>query len=234
MSDAPATPQQKHAWEIAYAPASEAYIKDQSIIRPAFEYLRHYDGVHEIFSGIELESPSILVAIDWDSIEAHEAYKNSPTYQGYINLLIPELAGAATVVSVHFVVSPAPALRAPLTEFLWITPKADEDKSVVATLEKLVAYGNNPQTGVIAASYGRAVETPGTYILVVGWSSVKAHVSERKSSTLYELFKGLPSFAEHLVQGNGVAHASFDTLVGELSAKAELTEVHSALTEFKN
>ncbi|KAI0046029.1 hypothetical protein FA95DRAFT_1680081 [Auriscalpium vulgare] len=80
MSQTPATPQQKHAWEVAYAPASDAYIKDQSIIRPAFEYLRQYNGVHETFSGIEIESPSILVAINWDSIEAHEAYKKEPAY----------------------------------------------------------------------------------------------------------------------------------------------------------
>ncbi|KAI0046031.1 hypothetical protein FA95DRAFT_1671931 [Auriscalpium vulgare] len=227
----PATPQQSHAWEVAYAPASEAFIKNQSIAYPSFEFLRQYNGALEMFSGIELENPNVLVVIDWVSLEAHEAYEKTPAYQEYITLLTPEIAGGATPVHVHFVVSPDGALRAPITEVLWVTPKTDATQSdVVATLDKLVAYANNPRTGVIAASYGPVVETPGTYIVVVGWSSFKAYVSECPSGTLHDLFKALPSFAEHYIRGK--SGVSFGDLVGELSKKAEVTDVHSVLTEF--
>ncbi|KAI0043157.1 hypothetical protein FA95DRAFT_1609599 [Auriscalpium vulgare] len=232
-----------YAFEVAYAPASDAYIADQTIIRPAFELLRKYDGVHEIYSGVELEDPSILVAIAWDSLKAHQAYEKQPEYKSYIDYLTPCLKGGATPVHVYFTANPMPAFNASVTEVIWVTAKAGDanQAATLKTLDKILEFANNSPDSLIHASYGSVLENAGTFCVVIGWSSFKekAQVRPKTYPTVgnivgdgLQLAKAVLKLVRNTVLGDPQGSMALEPIIVGLTGKAVVEPVHCALTKF--
>ncbi|KAF8272207.1 hypothetical protein EI94DRAFT_1718718 [Lactarius quietus] len=147
-----------NAFEIATWPCSEAYIKDQSIVHPAFEMLDgHLDWTSEIFYGVQVEEPNAYAVANWHTIEAHERF-------------------AADKERLHrFVKSALLCLGAPVTQIRKV--KAREGvtlEAVQATLDKYITHLNTLTSESVGATYGQVVENPEEIMLVTGWRSIEA------------------------------------------------------------
>ncbi|KAI0061687.1 hypothetical protein BV25DRAFT_1826410 [Artomyces pyxidatus] len=207
---------EKWAWEVAYAPASDAYKRDRTLVTPAYDLLRKYKGAHNLYHALELENPNILAIIGWDSIEAHETYESQndgKDYKDYINFLVPALSGAAVPLHVFFIADPIPSFNAPVQEWAWVTAKANTStQNVAAVLQKIIDHVNGYKSLPVGGSFGPIHETgPSTpqFVIVLGWLNLETMYKARLTSPLKEL-------------GD------------ELNSKAELMIAHSNLIPYKN
>ncbi|KAI0049032.1 hypothetical protein FA95DRAFT_957131 [Auriscalpium vulgare] len=82
---------------------------------------------------------------------------------------------------VSFTEDPLPTLHAPTTEIVWITAKtgAFTDK-VVTALDRLAGFGNDPHSPTIGTAYGKVLDEPGMFLVLMGWTSVEEHYSTRE------------------------------------------------------
>ncbi|KAI0061722.1 hypothetical protein BV25DRAFT_1838875 [Artomyces pyxidatus] len=201
-------------WEIAYEPATNAYKNDQSVVVAAFDFLRQYKGVHNIFHALESEKQHILAFVAWDSYESHEAYMkldDGKVFAQYVEYVKRAIRDALPPRHVHFLSDPLPVLNARVQEITSVTPKegvTEEDLAIV--LHKIVTYANSVLTVARGGAYGHYHETvPEKFMLITGWPSYAALHKVRQSAPLSEMMK-------------------------ELKSKAELVMAHAELMPFNN
>ncbi|KZV62181.1 hypothetical protein PENSPDRAFT_258528 [Peniophora sp. CONT] len=170
--------------------ASDALLKDLSVLKPAVEVLKAQKTT-SIFAGTQLQQPNLFLAIGWESAEDHAAFKASSTYQDFVSALKPALASSATTDTalVRFAKDPLVALKAPVTEFLWLSPK---EEAKAEDLEEAVQGIEGIFPGAIAEKLsfggfgGKYVDT-GDYLLLGGWTGpeVKSCLLHTDEELLY-------------------------------------------------
>jgi len=173
-----------HAFEVTTWPCSEGYVKNPSIVRPAFELLTGPEGpsgLAEIFYGVEDGKSNAYGILNWDSMEAHEKFgADQETLLKFVKLFQSSAEGGipkGTMMHVYWEEDAAvPCLKAPFMELTKISPKSGiATEAVLAVLDKYVAYmKDDPPSGFIGATYGHVVEEPRQLLLVAGWESSEA------------------------------------------------------------
>lgn len=173
------------AFEIATWPCSEEYVKNQSILRPAFDLLTGPEGpsgLSEIFYGIEVEKLNAYAVLNWDSTEAHAKFN---TDQDVVFKFVKMFESSAkdgipkgTIIHASWEENAALAcLKAPFIELRKVSPKGSTSTSMQAihdALDKYVACMNKAP-GVVGATYGHVIEEPEKLIVVVGREVVWVH-----------------------------------------------------------
>lgn len=172
------------AFEVATWPCSEEYVKNQSILNPAFELLTGPEGpsgLTEIFYGIEVGKSNAYGVLNWDSTEAHAKFnadqdatlKFVKMFESSAKDGIPN----GTIIHASWEEDAALAsLRAPFTELRKFSPKGSTSTTIQAihdALDKYVA-ATNKVSGVVA-TYGHVIEEPEKLILIVGREVVCVH-----------------------------------------------------------
>ncbi|KAI0269756.1 hypothetical protein BC834DRAFT_863201 [Gloeopeniophorella convolvens] len=172
------------SYEFVFWPAGDGYRNDQSVSNPAFQFLKDHKA-EAIFHGLQVEEPAFGLIVVWDKIQVHkDLMADAVEYPKLLNLLKPTMGGGDIDMShVDFLIDPTPAFKAPITEIAFTSPKTPEDKEAVqARLEQIVSLANGPTKTAFGAAYGPVVEKPDTFVLVVGWDSVEAHLAAREAN----------------------------------------------------
>ncbi|TFK49735.1 hypothetical protein OE88DRAFT_1662367 [Heliocybe sulcata] len=168
--------------ELVVFDASEAYQKDNKAAQGLVDVLNKTDGKIATWHGPGVEDPTKgYLWVRWESLDAHKALMDSPTYPDLIASMKPCLAGEFEMVHVKFNKDPLEALNAPATEVVTVTLK--EGKSEVDITAFLEQGSKMELPGASASAYGPVVEKPGSFIMIVGWSSVEAHQKVREERT---------------------------------------------------
>ncbi|KAI1135521.1 hypothetical protein F5Y05DRAFT_421454 [Hypoxylon sp. FL0543] len=120
--------------------------------------------------------------IDWDSLEAHQAFQASEVYSTFMSEVAPHVAAPSAIA--HFELTPFPPAvldESPVTEIfqMYFEPDADEAANLAAA--KKVAAKFPGATGL--TSVGWSVEKDVDYqggkarvlVALIGWESVEAH-----------------------------------------------------------
>ncbi|KAE8449361.1 hypothetical protein EG329_008262 [Mollisiaceae sp. DMI_Dod_QoI] len=153
------------------------------------------DGFQRLHYGLTIENPSLLILmIDWDSVEAHHKFQNTPEYSPFLKHLTTILDG---VHLHHFLPTPSPPsvlTSAPVIEFAtFYKPQPDFESS----LEKFTKEVGMPE-GLVGFAYGETIEEISKHadqaegkedskgkavVLLGGWESVQAHMNFRETET---------------------------------------------------
>ncbi|KAI0317961.1 hypothetical protein OF83DRAFT_1171538 [Amylostereum chailletii] len=181
-------------YEFIFAPASEAFEKDQAYIRPAIEVLK-VQKVRVIYAGIQTEKPQVFLVVGWNSVEDHKAFSTSGAYANFIAALAPSLASDAVLTSklVYFPSDIVVALTAPVTELLYTKPKDGHSQaSVSETMAAITEVTASAVTEGICTggSDGKAVNADDV-ILVLGWDSVEHQNEFIKRPSNWEVVKNI-------------------------------------------
>ncbi|KII84623.1 hypothetical protein PLICRDRAFT_46004 [Plicaturopsis crispa FD-325 SS-3] len=161
--------------EILTFPTSEAYRTDQSIVKPFAEAIVGSPGLISIHHGLQIEDPAVgYLFVIWESLEAHQALRNSPAQGPLLATLKPLFAGPPiSVIHAKFGADPTAALNAPVTELVVSTLKEGSSFEAISDILTKMAYTELPT--ILGGAYGPAVEIERTFMMVAGWESVEAH-----------------------------------------------------------
>ncbi|KAI0066127.1 hypothetical protein BV25DRAFT_1504494 [Artomyces pyxidatus] len=176
-------------WEITTWPASEEFKKDVTIIDPAARVTAGPKGPESFYAGVEFfpGSTNTFLTI------VHAAFRLSEKLAQFAAAVQVTRApgGDLEIAHAHFPADPKPLLGAPVTEYLWITPKEGLKDEVAAFIDTLVASLNDPATPAVGGTYAPLVERPDTFIMLAGWPSLEANQSATKLSPLKEIIPEL-------------------------------------------
>ncbi|KAH9980344.1 hypothetical protein BGW80DRAFT_1274994 [Lactifluus volemus] len=180
-------PKKKNAFEIGTWACSEEYVKDVSILDPAYERLVGPGGpagVNKIFFGLEAGRSNAWAVLNWDSVEDHHNFQaDHEAYRKFVELFKPTAKDGkpkGTIIYAYWEVDEAlPCLKAPLVELTKITAKEGiAKKDIYAVLDKYIAHIRSLVDG---ATYGDVYEKPGQIVLVIGWKSIQASLKEKSA-----------------------------------------------------
>ncbi|TRM69246.1 hypothetical protein BD626DRAFT_473446 [Schizophyllum amplum] len=150
------------------------------------------DGVQQYYLGMQIEDPSMLVAmIDWDNAEKHQAWMKHPEY-GPVNERIGAIfAAAGKVLHADFFPSGHldKTIAAPVTEIaLFYFDGAPPEDYIVGFVKALSIL--DKENDIISAAAGithEELEYEGVKgkaaVVIFGWTSVDAHVAFRQTQT---------------------------------------------------
>ncbi|EXJ70199.1 uncharacterized protein A1O5_06267 [Cladophialophora psammophila CBS 110553] len=156
-------------------------------------------GVQRVYWGREIENPLMLRwFVDWDDIENHKRFMNADAYRPFVERIGTIVAGAAKAY--HAQLRPHPPVAAlsnttsPITEVvtMWFPntyPQKDQD-NVTEDVENFISIFENHAHNYTASAAGwvdEEIDIPGmeergkAYVLLVGWTSVEAHMQFRET-----------------------------------------------------
>lgn len=196
--------------EIAWFTSSEAYQKDASIANTSLALVGSAEGMRGTYRGPYVEEPTTEVWINvWESLDAHLAFRKSPSYPELVEGVKVFFASKPEMVHANLTTPCERALSAPATEIAFITLQEGSTKEeldpLVVTLEAELAKA----PGSHGSSWGWSVEKEGVYVGVVGWDSVAAHIDAVKAAPL-------------------------DTVIQQIKKIANVALKHAHLAKFKN
>jgi len=182
------------------------------------------EGVQRFYWGRQVESPdTVLLLVDWDSLESHQKFINSPEYGPFVGSLGTLLASPPSLHHAHF--NPHPPAQAvsgthaPVTElvtFFLPADVSDADKASFETarnnLVKLVEKREGGRGGIASGWVVEKIDNPTTgakstaFTAAIGWESVEAHTKFRET----EAFKEVIGPVRAKVTGAQMRHVKFN------------------------
>ncbi|OTA89375.1 hypothetical protein M434DRAFT_34359 [Hypoxylon sp. CO27-5] len=169
----------------------------------AFEKVKAASGNRVVRASPLHDNPEqFRLFIDWDSIDAHLAFRTTDAYKDFMAEIAPYVAGPAVVVHLDLTPFPPTVLdKSPVTEVfqMYFDPSADEAKNLAAAKKvaaDIAAGGFAGATGLSAVGWTveKDVEHKGekTRVLtaLIGWESVEAHTAALES----DAFKKITSY----------------------------------------
>ncbi|KAL6242877.1 hypothetical protein RBB50_009977 [Rhinocladiella similis] len=161
-------------------------------------------GCQRCYWGRQVEDKNILRwFVDWDSIESHKQFIDSDAYDPFLKRFSNLLGGDPKLYHAHFVPHPPRAVLSntttPTTEIVHMyfpTSYSDQDKKKVADDTKALIAVLEKEASTYRATAGGWVEEdvniPGTeekakaFVLLIGWTSVEAHLAFRETKAFAE------------------------------------------------
>ncbi|OTA65762.1 hypothetical protein K449DRAFT_431212 [Hypoxylon sp. EC38] len=144
----------------------------------AFEKVKAASGNRVVRASPLHDNPEqFRLFIDWDSIDAHLAFRTTDAYKDFMSEIAPYVAGPAVVVHLDLTPFPPTVLdKSPVTEVfqMYFDPSADEAKNLAAAKKDVEHKGE--KTRVLTA--------------LIGWESVEAHTAALES----DAFKKITSY----------------------------------------
>ncbi|TFK49371.1 hypothetical protein OE88DRAFT_1736993 [Heliocybe sulcata] len=176
--------------ELVTFTSSEAYQKDQSVLKGLIEILDATDGKLSTYHGPQVEDPSQgYLFVQWQTYEHHVALMNAPVYPKLIETLKPAVGGPFEMVHVKFNKDVTKALEKPITEVATFTLKPGKKmEQLVPLLDQLTSTSE-------LSIWGPTLEKEDRVVLVFGWNSLEEH-HEVVSKGPEELKKVLVSLNE--------------------------------------
>jgi len=168
--------------EFATLPVQEGANALQAI-QQSMSVVAKQPGFQRAFWGPHIESPNNFdLWIEWDSIDSHTAFINSPDFQASGSSLGPILSGAPSVFHVKFssklteAIITSPALE--IASFFSPTPEmADGFEKFISVLGKSDGFHGSGSGSIVEdVSPSDGGDKQKAFLGVIGWSSVDSHV----------------------------------------------------------
>lgn len=175
--------------EFASFVASEALLANRDLLAGALDDVSKVNGCLRAYAGLQVEDKkTVYLAIVWETYEAHKTLMDSPEYPALIEKLKPGLGGPLVMNHIPFNEDVTNALSAPTTEV--ITSKLKDGQAKDALLDESASTFTkalNEAAGVHPpAAVGESKENPGTFIVLIGWDSVEAHLAAREQDPRFK------------------------------------------------
>ncbi|KZV65311.1 hypothetical protein PENSPDRAFT_690017 [Peniophora sp. CONT] len=189
----PAVKKDEKSYEYCSWPASESYVKDQSVGDGIFETLKKATP-HAIYGGVGADKPELRLIVAWDKTESHTAFTKSPEYAvlgGSVKKTFanPEAPGMY-MVHIHFEEDPTKLFDAGVTEIVRFTPKEgytlDDARAVVKSIQAKIS-GRPVNVG---SQVGTIEEEPEKLLFLVGWKGWEEYQKFRQEPVLTAEFFG--------------------------------------------
>ncbi|KAI0836225.1 hypothetical protein F5Y06DRAFT_112359 [Hypoxylon sp. FL0890] len=179
-------------------------------IYKAFEAIKAAAGNQIVRASPLHDNPEqFRLFIDWDSLEAHQAFRATEAYPKFMSEVAPYVAAPSKVV--HFELTPFPPTvldKSPVTEIfqMYFEPDADEAKNLAAAKKvagDITAGGFAGATGLSAVGWTieKDIDYKGEKARVltalIGWESVEAH----RAAMQKDSFKQITSYFQTGTQG---------------------------------
>ncbi|KAI0269751.1 hypothetical protein BC834DRAFT_967495 [Gloeopeniophorella convolvens] len=194
------------AFELASWPCSDKYLKDPSMVHPAFKFIVGQSsaaGLGEIFNGAEVEKPTAHAILRWRSMEAHEKFwEDQETFKKFKNMFGASAKdGVPQADLIHVSLKDEevlPCLWAPLTEFYRVTPKEGvKSEDVHTILDKYVAYLAGLSGPVAGITYGHVIEEPEQIGVMLGWDSIETQRTTCAGEFVRGIMQEMAEIAEY-------------------------------------
>jgi len=160
--------------------ASEAYIADSAVIQPAVKLLAEHEGVLSVFTGFEVEDPTVgYLFVVWEKLEHHEKLMQDSSYPTILSTLAAAQSGPPLSM-LHFDMTddPTKGLTAPVTDLTYMTLKEGKTKADVEPFFATFAWIADLGRGF---HHGQCVEKPELFVVLMGWASIEAHMEAGKA-----------------------------------------------------
>jgi quinol monooxygenase YgiN len=121
----------------------------------------------------------------WESYDHHKKLINSPDYAAITDALKPAVGGKLDRDHIEASDDPSNALGAPCAEIAIFTLKEGQSKETFKErFARLVSAVNAGATPFTPCFWGESIETPGRFLLVIGWESrqVRFHIKHHSSA----------------------------------------------------
>ncbi|KAF5382663.1 hypothetical protein D9615_002902 [Tricholomella constricta] len=178
-------------------PGSDAFVADPLVLKDALNILVKADGVISTYYGIQTEDGrSGYLVVIWETYEHHMNFKQHVSYPGLLTAVSLARSGPLDIQHVDFDRDAVLSFDVPATELVFMTPKAgvslDDFHDKLATLREHLIK----DTTCHAIAVGASRENKGTWLMVLGWDSVQAHVDAVSEGIFPELVKNLFAVAD--------------------------------------
>jgi len=191
--------------------ASEVFLANPNLLDEAKKELLGIKGLVSAHRGIQVEDGITAYALfEWETIQDHMNLKNDKSrYEPLMNQLRLAIAGQYEVQHIELKQDPSKAMSAPTTEFVRLTLKEGKSKEeLVSLLDKISKELDGAKGAYPPATWGPSVENEGTFIHLVGWDNVEAHMEAIQANI--DIFK---------------------SYIGPLSEIADIKQWHVKLTQ---
>ncbi|KAK5192463.1 hypothetical protein LTR99_009784 [Exophiala xenobiotica] len=233
--------------EIAFLPLQEGKFPDDRTSVPGqvhvdvLDILLSQPGCQRCYWGRQVEDRNLLRwFVDWDNIDSHKKFMNSALYKPFLDRFRLILGGPTNLYHAQFTPHPPTAAlsdtTSPTTEIvtMWFpTSYSEEDKKKVVDDAKALVAVVEKEAKTYRASAGGWVEEdidiPGTdekgkaYVLLIGWTSVEAHMEFRETNAFKENIHYLRD-AKDLKKLEAV-HASMTEVTGGAAGVGDVSDV---------
>ncbi|KAG9191776.1 hypothetical protein G6011_10510 [Alternaria panax] len=180
-------------------------------------------GCQALYWGRQIENPdTVQMLVDWESIDAHKTFENTPAYQPFLSRIMEKLVvSKPTIFHVKFPAehsgSDSP-FTMPVTECLngFFSPDYPQNEYTSQFSKFRAQAAEMPHSGAKGVTGGWSVETHQHKNLgegadgklfagFIGWSSLETHVEFRKT----EDFMTITSLLRDGVKGMNIWHVAF-------------------------
>lgn len=167
------------AVEVLFAPATEAFQNDHTVVAPVLDILIKTKGCQGIYYGSALEDKTQFVAlIVWETLDAHQALIDDKETYPILGAHLAKAVDLSKLEMFHVHFEPdahlAPVLDAPFTSYLHVQSRKPGKTAaeVEAPLNALIALPVLP--GGHGGASGKGVEKD-EHVLLFGWDSPQIH-----------------------------------------------------------
>jgi len=165
---------------------------NEEAFKPVIKIVKEFPGTQNFYWGRTAENPNMVILfVEWDSIEHHEAFRAHEIFKTVHALLIElvDLSNPNPLSFYHVPFQPFPpakAMAGPIIELGQITAKdeqgvPDEMSEVIAGI--FSAANNHPKC--LGSAKGICVEDKSKLVIALAWESVEAHMEDFRSTKEY-------------------------------------------------
>ncbi|KAF8158086.1 hypothetical protein B0H34DRAFT_440812 [Crassisporium funariophilum] len=168
--------------EIISFHASEALIADPTLGHVGRDYLKKCEGCISLGRGFQSDDKTkVITVVVWESYGHYENMTKRDDYAGFLADFKCTLASGLLLQHVEFKSDPANAFHAPITEMSTFKVKEGHSQAELDGVIAEIAKNQHLAKGMYPPlAWGEVKQTPGTYILFIGWDSVEADMNSVK------------------------------------------------------
>ncbi|KIK07939.1 hypothetical protein K443DRAFT_604541 [Laccaria amethystina LaAM-08-1] len=195
--------------EFASFVASEALLANHDLLEGAVDDISKVDGFISAYAGLKVEDKkTAYLAVVWETYESHKTLMDSPEYPALIEKLKPALGGPLAMDHIPFNEDVTNALNAPVTQVITSKLKDGQAKDGLLDAGTFTKALNEAVGAHPPVAFGESKENPGTFIVLIGWDSVEAHVAARGQDPRFKEYaeKAAPLADATVVHVNFVKH----------------------------
>ncbi|CAK4000932.1 Hypothetical predicted protein [Lecanosticta acicola] len=190
------------------------------VLKEVGDTLSNQNGLQQAQFGMQIEKENMLqMFMDWDSIASHHAFEKTGAYKPFLQRFMTIVDGEPTICHVDFKPDGAlpRALSAPVTEVATFYFAGEAPKDYLEKATRFLANNEGEKVdgylgGAVGTTY-EEIEREGVKgkgaVLVIGWSSVEAHMKFRETSTFKDNIQLLRQGAQKI----SMNHVPFMTFI---------------------
>jgi len=192
--------------QIATFPVSDAFVSNPDIFKAPLGLIKSAEGHQSSFYGLKVEDQKTGYYVSvWETYEHREKFAKNPSYASLIEQLKPAVSGQFVRDHITVTGNPHAALSSPAVEFAAFTLKADGSAEKLSSVFEELAIGLDAAAGAHPPCvWGRSIENPNKFFMIVGWDSVEAHLEIARGGSLHSFVEQIKAVADISIAHSGL------------------------------